>query len=61
MVYSYYIHLLHLMKIGIPYDSILSMDNDEINMIMGVDAAMSEMEHENAQMQADLHRSQMSS
>ena len=49
------------MKIGIPYDSILSMDNDEINMIMGVDAAMSEMEHENAQMQADLHRSQMSS
>jgi len=49
------------MKIGIPYDSIRSMDDEEINMIMGVDAAMNEMEHENAQMQADLRRSQMSS
>ena len=50
-----------MLKIGIPYDSILSMNDDEISMFMGINAAMTELEHENAQMQSDLRRSQMSS
>ena len=49
------------MKIGIPYDSIMSMDDKEIHLFLGIDAAMNEMEHENAQMQSDLRRSQMNS
>ena len=47
------------MKIGIPYDSITSMDDEEINLIIGIDSAMNEMQNENAQMQSDLRRSQM--
>ena len=49
------------MKIGIPYDSIIAMDDEEITLLLGIDSAMNEMQNENAQMQADLHRSQMSS
>ena len=46
------------MKIGIPYDSILSMDEEEIQLILGIESAVDEYQNENAQMQADLHRSQ---
>jgi len=47
------------MKIGIPYDSIASMDDEEINLIIGIESAMNEYQNENAQMQSDLRRSQM--
>tara|TARA_B100000949_G_C14227575_1_gene427426 strand:+ start:911 stop:1054 length:144 start_codon:yes stop_codon:yes gene_type:complete len=46
------------MKIGIPYDSIMLMDEEEINMIIGIESAMNEAQNENAKMQSDLRRSQ---
>jgi len=49
------------MKMGLPYDSIVSMDDSEIHLILGIEGAMNEVSNENSQMQADLHRSQMSS
>ena len=49
------------MKIGIPYDSILSMDEEEIQLIIGIESAVDEYQNENSQMQADLRRSQMNS
>jgi hypothetical protein len=37
----------------------MSMDDKEINLFLGIDAAMTEMQNENSQMQSDLRRSQM--
>ena len=44
---------------GIPYDSIMSMDEEEIHLLIGIEAATNEYQNENSQMQADLHRSQI--
>ena len=39
----------------------MAMDEDEIHLLIGIDAATNEYQHENSQMQADLQRSQMNS
>jgi len=35
------------------------MDEDEISLILGIEAATNEYQNENTQMQSDLRRSQM--
>jgi len=44
---------------GIPYDSIMAMDEEEIHLLIGIEAATNEYQNENSQMQADLRRSQI--
>jgi len=47
-MYSYYVTLLELLKVGIPYDAIMKMDEDEINMLLTFHTAILEIQQEQA-------------
>lgn len=41
-VFGHYLLLLKLLKMGIPYDTIMQMDEDEVYQILGVEAAIAD-------------------
>lgn len=45
-VYSHYLTILHLLQIGIPYETIMEMEDTEIDMILGISAAINEKQQE---------------
>lgn len=45
-VYAHYFTLLQLLQIGIPYEAIMEMEDTEIDMILGISAAISEKQQE---------------
>ena len=44
MTYNYWLTILALIKLGIPYDSVLSFTEDEISVILGVQSALEQRE-----------------
>ncbi len=46
MAYSYWTTMLYLLGIGIPYDAINQLTENEINIILGVDMAIKENQAE---------------
>ena len=47
MVFNYYLMLIKLLQIGIPYHTILEMEEEEINYIIGTYMAIIEKQQEN--------------
>ncbi len=46
MIYNHYIMLLQLLEIGIPYDEIYQMDEQEVNYILAINAAIADKRNE---------------
>lgn len=51
IVHSNTLLLLELLKIGIPYETILEMDEEEVNRILGVHFAILQKQQEDKQAQ----------
>ena len=41
-MYSHYLRVLKLLKMGIPYAEIFELDEDEINKLLGINSAIEE-------------------
>ena len=44
LVYTYWVTTLQLLKVGIPWEAILSFTESELNMVVGVEAALQQRE-----------------
>ena len=51
MVFSHTLQLLEMLKIGIPYDTVMSMDSEETALILGVHLGIKQKQHDD-QMEA---------
>ena len=46
MIYSYWMTVLHLLEIGVSWDAINKLSENEVSLIIGIDSAMSEYKSE---------------
>lgn len=51
LVFNYWGTILSLLKLGIPYDQIIEFSPQEVNIILGYEAAVAEREAERQQRQ----------
>ena len=46
LVYTYWVTTLQLLKVGIPWEAIMSFTESEINMVVGVEAALEQRQND---------------
>ena len=51
LVFNYWITVISLLKIGIPYNTILELSSQEMKMLIGVQNALTEHEQEELERQ----------
>mgnify|MGYP005837758883 CR=1 FL=1 len=54
-MYNYWTIIVHLLKLGIPYDAILSLSEQEINLVLGVNAGLEQRDAEHEAQQQRLN------